>query len=63
MTESVEALHDILNEIDRTQPNYVLVLYVLGVLYTHLKNEQKAKISFQAGAKQITSIKEVGQSG
>lgn len=46
MTESVESLHEILNEIDRTQPNYVLVLYVLGVLYTHLKNEQKAKISF-----------------
>lgn len=33
MQESTEALHERLNELDKNKPNYVQILYVLGVLY------------------------------
>ncbi|CAL6058153.1 Conserved_hypothetical protein [Hexamita inflata] len=61
MTESTEQLHERLNTIDKNAPNYIILMYALGVLYCQLKNEAKARSSFTTGAKQITSIKEVGQ--
>lgn len=51
MAEQCEALHVLLNKIDKNGPNYVVIMYTLGVLYTQLKNEAKARSSFTTGSR------------
>ncbi|CAL6060904.1 Conserved_hypothetical protein [Hexamita inflata] len=48
MAEAAETLHQLLKDNSKQQ---TLILYTLGILYTHLKNQPKARSSFQAGAK------------
>lgn len=61
MAEQCEILHEKLSQNSQKGAGYVTVLYTLGVLYTQLKNEAKARSSFVNGSKHIQSVRELGQ--
>ncbi|KAH0577741.1 hypothetical protein SS50377_21095 [Spironucleus salmonicida] len=63
MQEAAEELHQTLQEIDKNQSNYVVILFCLGNIYCHLKNDAKSRSNFQNGARQIISVRDQGNQG